>query len=97
MRHVWKTFCIVVLLAGLLPLRLQAQSEFGNITGLVSDPSGGVLGSCRSHGDQYRNQHQEDHQHHCRVASTTCPLRQGRIRFRSPCQDSNGMCERTLW
>ena len=43
MRHVWKTFCIVGLLAGLLPLRLQAQSDFGNITGLVSDPSGGVL------------------------------------------------------
>lgn len=43
MRHALKTFCVVVLLAGLLPLSLQAQSELGNITGLVSDPSGGVL------------------------------------------------------
>jgi hypothetical protein len=43
MRHALKTFCSVALLAGLLPLSLQAQSELGNITGLVSDPSGGVL------------------------------------------------------
>jgi hypothetical protein len=43
MRHALKMLGIVLLLAGLLPLSLQAQSELGNITGLVSDPSGGVL------------------------------------------------------
>ena len=44
MRHLSKEFSIIMLLlAGLLPVRLQAQSEFGNITGLVSDSSGGVL------------------------------------------------------
>ena len=45
MRHALKTLGIVFLLAGFLPLSLQAQSELGNITGLVSDPSGGVLAS----------------------------------------------------
>jgi carboxypeptidase family protein len=44
MRRALKIFSTTtMLLAGLLPLRLYAQSEFGNITGLVSDPSGGVL------------------------------------------------------
>jgi hypothetical protein len=43
MRHALKTLGIVLLLAGFLPLSLQAQSELGNITGLVSDRSGGVL------------------------------------------------------
>ncbi|HEU0007189.1 MAG TPA: carboxypeptidase-like regulatory domain-containing protein, partial [Terriglobia bacterium] len=39
-----RTFSVILMvLAGLLPMRLQAQSDFGNITGLVSDSSGGVL------------------------------------------------------
>ena len=43
MRQTFKTWTIIALLAGLLPLSVQAQSEFGNITGVVIDPSGGVL------------------------------------------------------
>jgi len=43
MRQPFKTWTIIALLVGLFPLSSHAQSEFGNITGLVSDSSGGVL------------------------------------------------------